>query len=371
MHNNRTFIKNIAYNLILVIFSCFLSLFIFEIYLRIARNPDFFYMKLQKFPELATEGWQRRFIKDYERRNSKGFLGHDLNEYLHDPYLGWDTPGRIRGDKTYSLQKPEGAYRIITIGDSFTWGSEVNVDQTFSAYLEKLIENGEVINMGVRAYGIGQAALKFLQHGLQYKPDMLIFCIFAPDYERTAVPFFRFAKPLYKIDKKTGELVLTNVPVPKVKDVYEKLKSEIGPMSYAYAALRQEYIALGFKEDISKHNQEYHEEWDKVIEKIFQKLLDVGKKNNIEILFMYIPIGPAFKDDATLNNEKTNPLLKIFKKLSLPQIDLTEEIPNQYSRQEAYEKFFIWNNGSPEGHFTPEGNRKVAQIMYGKIKTLY
>ena len=56
-------------------------------------------------------------------------------------------------------------FRVLAIGDSYTYGAEVNAEQTYSEQLEKLLPGSEVINMGVSAYGIDQAVIKYLKYG--------------------------------------------------------------------------------------------------------------------------------------------------------------------------------------------------------------
>jgi hypothetical protein len=54
----------------------------------------------------------------------------------------------------------------------------VNAEQTYSEQLEKLLLGSEVINMGVSAYGIDQAVIKYLKYGRAYHPDLIVFGIF-------------------------------------------------------------------------------------------------------------------------------------------------------------------------------------------------
>lgn len=96
--------------------------------------------------------------------NQSGFRGHD-----------------------YALEKPEGAYRIIVLGDSTTVGIGVpRSDDIFTQRLETLLNTDnsdarhfEVMNMGVGGYHTMQEAETLRLKGMAYNPDMVlvVFCV--------------------------------------------------------------------------------------------------------------------------------------------------------------------------------------------------
>src|SRR3989344_8541509 len=80
----------------------------------------------------------------------------------------------LRGKKEYSYQKKD--FRILLLGDSFTYGVGVNDDQAFAAVLQNHILKDkkaiEIINAGNGVKGTGYA-LKFFQvYGHRYQPDI-------------------------------------------------------------------------------------------------------------------------------------------------------------------------------------------------------
>ena len=87
----------------------------------------------------------------------------------------------LRGPET-TYEKPQGAYRVLNLGDSVAMGWGVREDETYGRLLEgRLLEAGlqdsnfEVINAGVPGWN-PQNALAYLQaEGLQYQPDLLIY----------------------------------------------------------------------------------------------------------------------------------------------------------------------------------------------------
>ncbi len=84
----------------------------------------------------------------------------------------------LRGDEI-AIPKPPGTFRIIMLGDSFTEGRGLTLDQTVSRQVEKLLAGRacprhEVINAGVTSYSplIEYVQLKTL--GLRLEPDLVV-----------------------------------------------------------------------------------------------------------------------------------------------------------------------------------------------------
>ncbi len=92
----------------------------------------------------------------------------------------------FRGPET-SRSKPVGVFRVLGLGDSFTFGTGVRHEDTFLAVLEKHLEGSaggrtfEVLNLGVMGYNtVTEVAL--LSHlGIKYDPDVVIICFFLND----------------------------------------------------------------------------------------------------------------------------------------------------------------------------------------------
>ncbi len=120
-------------------------------------------------------------------------IGHKvlLQSYkMPDDRYGWVLkPGYRAGDirinswgfrgADFSLKKDDGVYRILTLGDSITFGSSLAV--SYPEYLQEMLNsNGregkryEVINGGVPGYATGQVFLKLKDWAPRLKPDLVI-----------------------------------------------------------------------------------------------------------------------------------------------------------------------------------------------------
>jgi lysophospholipase L1-like esterase len=88
----------------------------------------------------------------------------------------------MRADHDFAYEKPPGTKRIVSLGDSFTAGYEVEGNQTFSSILERdLADHGyrvEVLNTGVSGYGTAEEDLYLERELFRYSPDLVLvsFC---------------------------------------------------------------------------------------------------------------------------------------------------------------------------------------------------
>jgi len=83
----------------------------------------------------------------------------------------------------YNIKKGSKTYRIITLGDSFTFGDGVSTQDNWTELLEKELNSHytcegadtyEVINLGVRGYDTEYEVERFRLRGVKYEPDLVI-----------------------------------------------------------------------------------------------------------------------------------------------------------------------------------------------------
>lgn len=86
----------------------------------------------------------------------------------------------FRGAKDYPLQKPSGTFRILCLGDSYTFGAYVDDNQTWPAQLESVLHEKhperalEVINAGVSGFTIVDELDFVKEQGLRLDPDLVV-----------------------------------------------------------------------------------------------------------------------------------------------------------------------------------------------------
>lgn len=114
----------------------------------------------------------------------------------------------LRGRTEYAQPKPPGTIRIVVLGDSFTFGEEVDDDDTYCAQLNALLAGTEVLNLGVHGYGHDQMLIYLTEEGVGYSPDIVIVGFVTEDVQRNVVQFKDYAKPRFSVSG--GRLHLHN-----------------------------------------------------------------------------------------------------------------------------------------------------------------
>ena len=117
------------------------------------------------------------------------FWEYKPNEVIEDKpdWLDYKVTYKINSDSLnerfdYDVEKKEDTFRIITLGDSFTFGQFVNTKDNWTEILEdklnKEINNKigkfEVINLGMPGYDVQYIVRKYKIRGLKYNPDLIL-----------------------------------------------------------------------------------------------------------------------------------------------------------------------------------------------------
>ena len=163
-------LKNIAVNVLLVILSLILGLFLIELGSRLLHLHRFRAETfVQPHPEL---GWSHV-------PNKEGYYTVEGNPI----YVKINSKG-LR-DREYNYEKRQGTFRILVLGDSFTEAFQVPLEESFPKLLEdRLNKTGghfEVINAGFGGVGTDYELLFFEREGRKYRPDLVLLAFFAND----------------------------------------------------------------------------------------------------------------------------------------------------------------------------------------------
>jgi len=242
-----------------------------------------------------------------------------INEW--SPYKGTYT---INSDSLnerfdYSVDKPERTYRIITLGDSFTYGLYNNTEDNWPERLEDLlnkkikctnINKFEIINLGVQGYDVQYEAYRFQKRGEKYNPDLILWFIKLNNF--------------YQINE---------IMLPKVKQYQEEMQKN-GTLDQSYApwskALTATYNSLG-ETKILKLILEFIQGFDK------------NYKNNL-ILMTFSDTDKKYKQllvDAAQKRKKTYVFDQVTNTYKIDQYHfLTDWHPNQKGHQKIAEDVF-------------------------------
>lgn len=111
----------------------------------------------------------------------------------------------------YTTKNRGNTYRIITLGDSFTYGQYINTKDNWPEKLEERLKTCkgttfEVINLAVSGYDIQYSVERYKKRGAKYKPNLIIWFLKSDDFlqinEITLPNKMRYLEEM----KKNGEM---------------------------------------------------------------------------------------------------------------------------------------------------------------------
>ncbi len=109
------------------------------------------------------------------------YYSSDVNAYFGaEESVVYQANSRGLRERELPIAKPPGVFRIAAIGDSFTLGEGVHVEDAWPQALERVLSerfpdaNIEVINAGVSAYDTRQELEHYRRNIRAYQPDMVI-----------------------------------------------------------------------------------------------------------------------------------------------------------------------------------------------------
>lgn len=240
------------------------------------------------------------------------------DETLFDAALGWRAkPGFVRGNvqqnsrgvrgaREHDVFAGAGTRRIVTLGDSFTWGFGVGDDETYSARLEALLPATEVINLGVNGYGTDQQVLAWEREGVSYRPDLVVLGFFVHDFHRNGQSVFQYPKPFFIADPTAPYgFHLSGVPVVSIDEIFDDEKFPVPWSSRLADATRFVGAKVQRRLGWFDPNVAYAREVG-VLEFLIERLARSTREHGVELLVVVIPAraGEDFRDapfiEATL-----------------------------------------------------------------------
>lgn len=141
--------------------------------------------------------------------------------FLKEPTTNIHNNDGLNDVQNYPINKKNGTFRIITLGDSFTYGQFVDTKNNWTEILEnklnskkicKNIDKFEVINFGVPGFDPTYEVEQYRQKGIKYNPDLIIWMLI--DYARfcdTSIPIVsNYAKDTNTNFEDSWEIIRNN-----------------------------------------------------------------------------------------------------------------------------------------------------------------
>jgi len=194
--------------------------------------------------------------------------------------------------KQFQIKKPKDTFRIITLGDSCTFGTGVSDEHTYSAFLEKKL-NGrlnnkkyEVINAGVPAFMSYQALIRLESELMDLGPDLIILFIGWNDMGYSLISHYFeslpggwiFAEDLASYN--TKDILSTDAKIESIKEVLHKCSAFFRWL---------EEVGRKMKKRQQKYRKQGSEsDGDVDIDKLIKRHEKLPERDNLAALKQYI-----------------------------------------------------------------------------------
>src|SRR5262249_3191869 len=291
---------------------------------------------------------------------------HIPNMYGRGVYLNTNSQG-FRNSHDFDTAVPNGKYRIICSGDSFTLGFGVDNDHTWCQELTSLDPRLETVNMGEGGYGVDQAYLWYKRDGVKLEHHVHLMAFITDDFHRMQLDsFLGYGKPV--IDIENGMLVVKNVPVPRRAYNFPWLTSNIQYVRRLRTVELLERISrkIGFAPDDTDllSEKKRNEKTREVLRKIFEDLKRLNEEYSSKLVLVYLPTMGEVGGNAPeewihfLETESRDLDIPLINAISIFRSLPYEHVADMFIREGQIDY------RDAAGHLNDRGNEFVAKAIY-------
>ena len=288
-------------------------------------------------------------------------------------------------DRSYG-PKPPGVFRILTIGDSFTFGLGVDQHEVYSKVLESILnkqtaQTFEVINGGAPGYSTHQELILLKEAGLALEPDLVLVGFYPfNDLRDNQLPINRYALAYgYLYDEKGYNVVLQNeksgLPIPFkgylwahfnayrfLADRYHKLKS-----SWTYAPLsdvgdREKERADESQDQSNRPVTLTKPIVDKKTSRLFREIAEVTRGNGGQAVMLLIPDIKQVANPESMWKPQWDQYKTMASLNTMPVIDLSPVFVEANRTDRTRELWYMVNK-----HWKARGHRLTAETIYKSL----
>lgn len=263
-------------------------------------------------------------------------------------------------DDEYDYNKPENTTRILLLGDSFTFGDEVNREDNIPENMERILKKYrcQVLNFGVCGYGTIQEYLSLKEEGVKYEPDVVLTLLLTSNDGRDNLKARR-------LQIQDGKII------PPGKPFLISARSYLSRHSYVYQLLGRVYYG-----EIGNNEGACWKDYEKqvnVTNLALKMIDDFCRERNIKHEVVIIPDGTLVESGyrhpvrRDYNENFKADVIAGFESANVSYIDLT---PLLKVRSPKAGDLYFNRDGTP-GHFNAKGYKMVAEILVEEAKKKY
>lgn len=255
----------------------------------------------------------------------------------------------------FETVKPEKTLRVLSLGDSRTFGWGLTQEETYSDRLRQQLQEQlgnarkvEVINAGVNAWSYPQMLVYFRETALRCKPDLVILGeanLWTQFSENNSPEFVRKFMTRVRLKNFLRRFAIYHYVVEvKLRDVYERQRTKFIPVDPKSDVL--------FKEQQAKDpNAVFH--------RAIEDLCRLAQSNGVKPVLLYLPT--AVELNATDTSAVLNVKREVHNELNVPLVDMTPDL-----RVEGKSLYLE----ADAVHLNARGNEIVSRRLFEIVKAL-
>lgn len=263
-----------------------------------------------------------------------------------------------------------GKFRILAVGDSFTQGHGVNVDQAWPRRLQALVANSRVYNAGVSGYSLAQMNQTARQLIPRVRPNLLALGLYVSSYYRMRDPFVLIGGGAGLVQRgeagsvavmKTGYLV-SDFGRPLLRDLEWFLDMHWHTAAYFMQLGARARQALSHSDDASSPPPA-----EETLAPLLQELLtSKALADSVGIPMVVLLINPQEEDGTFAERENEyNAAVKDF--AAAHDIDVVDPLPRLESLAEEDNPVFRLKD---DRHWSPAAHAIAAEELAKEVRTL-
>jgi hypothetical protein len=281
-------------------------------------------------------------------------------------------------------EKGEHDYRILVLGDSITLGDYAQADETYPAFIERLLNQREspafdgrnvrVINAGVGAIDLQNEFAILMEKGLLVEPDAVLVGLYLNDAYHSQVLKMTRLSPMLSW---SHFLRVSSMWLDVFRDQYvyedgglrdhEAIERERASFLAAHRVAEGEWRTSreAFDAMIADHMDDWGYAWSedywKKILPILGLMKQVSNERGFELAVMLFPVSYQVQSDL-LVDEPQQEFERHMTELGLPHLDLLSLLRQKYQR-DGVNVFY------DHCHYRPEGYEYLSRFAADFLRT--
>ena len=265
-------------------------------------------------------------------------------------------------DVEHTVEKPEGVFRILGLGDSFTYGVGASFEETYLYRLEEILnarqgnhKKIEIIKAGIPGFFPEAERLLLEYYGVKYKPDLITVGFLPNDVADT------FLGIDDKIIRGDGFLI-TRVGRKLGKlGAWLYINSHVGRivLSKYIANIKKRNLRATVWQDIYRSDGYHERDWRK-IESEYEIMIQSARKINAQIVFIHIPQNISF-----MRQTADYPASRLASWAIKNDTKFIDTLP--LLRSVSENKQLYWEK---DGHCNSNGYTVIAETIAAEIKRM-